>query len=221
MIKNENLVFFNIDTQKDFFDENSVYIPNGETILNNLSKITKLTEEKNIKVVSTIRWFKEDSKFFSTMPDYRETLPTHCVKDTKGAMFVNETAPMKYFLLNWDGGNLIFPEIHNNRNIVITKKELDVFEGNQYFESVVHNLGIPFMARPNFVLYGVDIGKTALGLLRRGYSVTIVVDANIDVDGQHFKKDNIINKQASGDADFKPREILDLNFVTTQELLNL
>jgi hypothetical protein len=33
MIKNENLVFFNIDTQQDFFDKNSVDIPNGEQLL--------------------------------------------------------------------------------------------------------------------------------------------------------------------------------------------
>jgi len=221
MIKNENLVFFNIDTQQDFFDKNSVDIPNGETIINNLSKIIKLAEEKEIKTINTIRWFKEDSDFFSNMPDYRKTYPAHCIKDTKGARFINETSPKRYFLLDWDGGNLVFPEIHNNRNIVITKKEADVFVGNSYFESVVHNLGIPFMARPNFVLFGVDIGVTALGLLRRGYSVSVVVDANIDIDGQLFKKDNIIVKQTSGDTDIKPKEILDLNFITTEELLRI
>jgi nicotinamidase-related amidase len=221
MIKNENLVFFNIDTQQDFFDVNCVDIPNGESIIDNLEKITNFTKEKNIKVVSTIRWFKEDSNFFSETPDYRENFPIHCVKDTKGARFINQTSPDKYFLLNWDGGNLVFPEIHNNRNIVVTKKEISVFEGNPYFESVVHNLGIPFMARPNFVLYGVDVGKTALGLLRRGYSVSVVVDANIDINGQKFKKENIIAEQTSGDTDIKPKELLDLNFVKTEDILKL
>jgi nicotinamidase-related amidase len=218
MIKNENLVFFNVDTQQDFFDVNSVDIPNGNSILSNLQKISKIAEEKNIKTVSTLRWFKEDSPFFSEMPDYRETFPTHCVKETKGARFVNETAPKPYYLINWEGGNLIFPEIHNNRNIVVTKKVLDVFEGNQYFNSLVHNLGIPFMARPNFVLYGVDIGKTALGLLRRGYSVSVVIDANVDLTGQQFKKENIITQQVSMDSDIQPKEILDLNFITTKDI---
>lgn len=220
-MKNENLVFFNVDTQQDFFDRESVDIPNGESIFNNLELITKVAEQKNIKVVSTLRWFKEDSTIFSTMPDYRVTFPKHCIKDSKGARFIPQTSPSKYFLLNWDGGSLVFPEIHKNRNIVITKKEINVFEGNPYFQSVVHNLGIPFMARPNFVLYGVDVGPTALGLLRLGYSVSVVVDANLNVDGQKFQKENIIPEQFGGDVDIKPKEILELNFITTQDILNL
>lgn len=221
MIENQNLVFFNVDTQQDFFDPNMIDIPSGESIHTNLEKITKLSQEKNIKVVSSIGWFDEDSKFFSEMPDYQKTFPPHCIKNTKGARFINQTAPKRYFLLDWEEGNLVLPEIHNNQHIVITKKEKDIFKGNTYFESIVHNLGVPFMARPNFVLYGVDVGPTALGLLRRGYSVSIVIDANINVDGQKFKKENIIVKQTNGDTDVKPKEILDLNFITTEDILKL
>lgn len=220
-MKNENLVFFNVDTQQDFFNRESVDIPNGDSIFNNLELITKTAEQKNIKVINSLRWFKSDSSFFSTVPDYKLTFPTHCIKDTKGARFIDQTSPSKYFLLNWDGGNLVFPEIHKNRDIVITKKEINVFEGNPYFQSVIHNLGIPFMARPNFILYGVDVGLTALGLLRLGYSVSVVTDANLNVDGQKFQKENIIPEQSGGDFDIKPKEILELNFITTQDILNL
>jgi nicotinamidase-related amidase len=212
-------VVFNIDTQQDFFEGGIVDIPNHESILDNLEKISKVCKNNGTKVISTIRWFKEDSEFFSEMPDYRKTFPKHCIKDSKGARFINQTAPDSYFLLNWEGGNLNFPEIHKNNNVVVTKKSLDVFEGNQYFDAIIHNLGVPFMERPHYIVYGVEVGPTVLGLLRRGYEVTVVSDANINTNGQPFKKEDIITQQVSPDADIKPKEILDLNFITTEKLI--
>jgi nicotinamidase-related amidase len=212
-------VVFNIDTQQDFFEGGLVDIPNHESILSNLEKISKACKDNGTKVISTIRWFKDDSEFFSEMPDYRETFPRHCIKDTKGARFINQTAPDRYFLLNWEGGNLNFPEIHKNNNVVVTKKSLDVFEGNQYFDAIIHNLGVPFMERPHYIVYGVEVGPTVLGLLRRGYEVTVVSDANINTNGQPFKKEDIITQQVSPDADIKPKEVLALNFITTEKLV--
>lgn len=212
-------VVFNIDTQQDFFEGGLVDIPNHESILSNLEKISKVCKDNGTKVISTIRWFKDDSEFFSEMPDYRETFPKHCIKDTKGARFINQTAPDRYFLLNWEGGNLNFPEIHKNNNVVVTKKSLDVFEGNQYFDAIIHNLGVPFMERPHYIVYGVEVGPTVLGLLRRGYEVTVVSDANINTNGQPFKKEDIITQQTSPDADIKPKEVLALNFITTENLV--
>jgi nicotinamidase-related amidase len=213
-------VVFNVDTQQDFFEGGLIDIPNGESVLANLQAISDVCKKNGTKVISTIRWFKEDSDFFSEMPDWRETYPVHCLKDTKGARFMNETAPDRYFLLNWEGGSLVFPEIHKNNHIVITKKTEDVFEGNPYFESLIHNLGVPFMDRPHYVVYGVEVGKTVLGLLRRGYEVTVISDASINLNGQPFKKEDIINQQVSPDPDITPKEVLSLNFITTDQLLS-
>ena len=216
---NNNFVFFNVDSQQDFFTGGSVNIPNNESILKNLDLVSKAAEKNNIKTISTIRWYNTDSEFFSEMPDYRVTFPIHCIKDSKGARFITETAPTRYFLMNWEDPNgLLFPEIQKNRNIVVTKKVEDVFEGNSYFESLTHNLGIPFMARPHFVVYGVEIGKTVFGLLKRGYEVSIISDANINTNGQPFKKEDIIAKQPTHD-DVTPKESIDLNYLTTRELI--
>jgi nicotinamidase-related amidase len=214
-----NFVFFCVDTQQDFFSGGSVNIPNNESVIPNLQAITDAAEKNNIKTISTIRWFSDDSKFFSEMADYRETFPKHCVIDTKGARFIDETAPARYFLMNWaNPSGLVFPEIHKNRNIVVTKKVMDIFEGNSYFEALTHNLGIPFMARPHFVVYGVDIGSTVLGLLRRGYTVSVVSDANINSTGQPFSKEDIIANQPTHD-DITPKEVLELNYITSLELI--
>jgi nicotinamidase-related amidase len=215
-----SFVFFNVDTQQDFFKDGLVDIPMSETILENLERITKVASEKGIKTVSSIRWFKEDSNFFSELPNYNDTYPKHCLKDTKGARFINQTAPDQFYLLNWESPNgLAFQHIHSNRNIVITKKVPELFEGNSFFESIIHNLGVPFMERPTFVVYGVDIGKTVLGLLKRGYTVLVVSDANVNLNGQPFKKEDIIPKVGSPDADIKPKEVLELNYITTKELI--
>jgi len=214
-----NFVFFCVDTQQDLFSGGNVNIPNNESIIPNLQAITDAAEKNNIKTISTIRWFSDDSDIFSEMPDYRETFPKHCIIDTKGARFIDAVAPKRYFLMNWANPNgLAFPEIHKNRCIVVTKKVMDVFEGNSYFEALTHNLGIPFMARPHFVVYGVDIGTTVLGLLRRGYTVSVISDANINSNGQTFNKEDIIAKQPTHE-DIVPKEVLDLNYITTLELI--
>lgn len=212
-METKNSVFFNVDTQKDFFNHNSVDIPNGESILRNLNSLTDLCNKRRIKVVNTVRWFLEDNSFFSEVPDYVSTFPKHCVKDTDGALFIPETTPIKPLVVDWGGGQINFPEIHKNKDLVITKKNIDVFDGNQYFQSIVHNLGIPFMARPNFVVYGVDTSTTVVGLLRRGYSVTVVSDANLNVRGIPLSKQDINPNEN--------QELLELNFKTTGEILNL
>jgi len=215
-----SFVFFNVDTQQDFFSEGTVDIPNGDSILTNLAALTKVANDNNIKTVSSIRWFKDDSPFFSELPDYRETFPKHCIKDTKGARFMNQTAPDKFYLLNWEQPNgLAFQHIHSNRNIVVTKKVVELFEGNSFFEAIIHNLGVPFMERPTFVVYGVEVGMTVLGLLKRGYTVMVVSDANVNTNGQPFRKEDIIISQTSPDADIKPKEIIDLSYITTKELI--
>jgi|TARA_R110000803_G_scaffold62300_2_gene122598 nicotinamidase-related amidase len=213
-------IFFNVDTQQDFFNDEGLDIPNNESILKNLSILSEYVKTNNLKTIHSIRWFKEDSDFFSEMPDYRKTLPKHCLKDTKGARFINETAPFNYFLVNWEDDNLSFPEIHRNSNIVVTKKTQSLFEGNSFSEALINNLGVPFMERPTFYLYGVDVGKTALELLMRGYTVYIVNDANINVNGQPFKKEDIIAQVMGPDSDVAPKEVLELKTILTKELID-
>jgi len=214
-------IFFNIDTQQDFFSREGIDIPNNESILNNLSLIGEHLKKNNIKTIYSIRWFNVDSDFFSEMPDYKKKFPKHCIKDTKGARFINEIAPIDYFLMNWMDNNIMFPEIHNNTNIVVTKKHPDFFEGNSFSEALINNLGVPFMERPTFYLFGVDIDGTALSLLRRGYTVYIVSDANIKLNGQTFKKENIINSGVDPETGAQAKEVVDLKYITTREILSL
>lgn len=223
----ENLfpIFFNVNTQRDFFEGGTYKIPSVEHILNNLNDITQYAKVRGAKVISTVGWYHPNSKFLSDTPDYNKTYPKHCLMNTEGAKFLKETSPDSYFLMDWNSpAGLAFHELHENKNVVVTKRELDFFEGNTYSESLIHNLGIPIMQRPIFMVYGINIGPVVLGLLRRGYAVKVVEDANRNFNGMPFKKSDIIEEKQNPYPDQITAPLLDetpLQFITTQQVMNL
>lgn len=217
-------IFFNVNTQRDFF--NGTYkIPSVEHILTNLNDITQYAKIRGAKVISTVGWYHPNSNFFSDSPDYRKTYPKHCLMNSEGAKFLKETSPDSYFLMDWNSPTgLQFHQLHENNNVVVTKKSMDFFEGNTYSESLIHNLGIPIMMRPNFLVYGIDIGPVVLGLLRRGYSVRVVEDANRNLNGMPFKKSDIIEQKQNPYPDQIQGKLLDetpLQFISAKDVLSL
>tara|TARA_R110000822_G_scaffold239237_3_gene369076 strand:- start:400 stop:1086 length:687 start_codon:yes stop_codon:yes gene_type:complete len=218
-------IFFNINTQRDFFEGGTYKIPSVEHILTNLNDITQYAKMRGAKVVSTVGWYHPNSKFLSDTPNYNKTYPKHCIMNTEGAKFLKETSPESYFLMDWNSPQGIqFHELHENNNVVVTKKSRDFFEGNTYSESLVHNLGIPIMQRPIFLVYGIDIGPTVLGLLKRGYSVKVIDDANRNLNGMPFKKSDVIDEKQNPYPDEFVAPLVDetpLTFISTKEVLSL
>ena len=217
-------IFFNVNTQRDFFS-GSYKIPSAESILNNLNDLTQYAKIKNIKVVSSVGWYPPKSKHLSDTPDYKTTYPKHCLMNTEGAKFLKETSPENYFLADWNSHTgLQFNELHINNNIVLTKKNRDFFDGNPYSETLIHNLGVPIKQRPVFLVYGIDIDSTVLGLLRRGYTVKVVNDANRTLQGLPFKKEDIIEQKHNP----YPNEVIaplsdetPLEFLSTKTVISL
>ena len=178
-------VFWNTDTQYDFIDKDGkLSVENAESIKPNLKKLTDFARVNNIKVVNTMDWHFKDSKELSDDPDFVKTFPPHCMANTEGARFIDETSPDRgtTMLVDWsEQKGMNFHDIHKSRNIIIRKDAFDVFEGNNLTEAIVNNLGIPFLDRPTFIVYGVATNvcvKAAVeGLTKRGYSVKVVTDA--------------------------------------------
>jgi nicotinamidase/pyrazinamidase len=178
-------VFWNTDTQYDFIDKDGkLSVENAESIKPNLKKLTDFARVNNIKVVNTMDWHFKDSKELSDDPDFVKTFPPHCMANTEGARFIDETSPDRgtTMLVDWsEQKGMNFHDIHKSRNIIIRKDAFDVFEGNNLTEAIVNNLGIPFLDRPTFIVYGVATNvcvKAAVeGLTIRGYSVKVVTDA--------------------------------------------
>ncbi len=187
-------VFWNVDTQVDFMDENGkLPVPEANTIRPNLKKLTDFAEQNNIKVVNTMDWHYDNSKELSDNPDYVDTFPKHCMANTPGVKFIDETSPEKggTMVIDWDNRKgMNFHEIHKYRNLIIRKDAFDVFEGNSLTNAIVNNLGVPFLDRPTFVVYGVSgdvcVSKAVDGLMVRGYSVVLVVDAVASLNKSSF-----------------------------------
>ena len=184
------IVFWNVDTQEDLVSEDGkLKVPNIEGVKSNLKKLTDFAKDSNIKVVNSMNWFTTDTKFLSESPDYIETFPSHCIMNTNGTRFIAETSPERgdTMVIDWEPSKgMNFHDIHRHRNIIIRKNSLDVFEGNSFTEAVVNNLGIPFLDRPTFIVYGLaNIKPTVDGLTRRGYTVKVVGDAIKTLDGSN------------------------------------
>jgi nicotinamidase/pyrazinamidase len=209
-------VFWNVDTQVDFMEEEGkLPVPNAKTIKPNLKKLTEFAKQNRIKVVNTMDWHYKDSKELSDDPDFVDTFPPHCMANTPGVKFIEETSPEvgDTMVIDWvPQKGMNFHEIHKHRNIIIRKDAFDVFEGNSLTEAIVNNLGIPFLDRPTFIVYGVATNvcvKAAVeGITRRGYSVKVVTDAIKELP-------NIPNPI----DDWRENEAIEL--VTTEQVTNL
>jgi len=174
-------VFWNVNTQEDFFSDGPMKIPNSESIRPKLRALTEFAKDKKIKVVSVLSWNDVKAKWLSTTPDYTKTFPPHCIANTNGTNFIDETIiDGDYFLIKPDAPYIVFPEIHKHRNILLFKNEMSIIEGNKFADSVLNNLGTVMMQRPDYVLYGIGAGLIARELAKRGYDVKVVVDATIE-----------------------------------------
>jgi len=175
-MKNKKIIFWNVDTQKDFMNtDGALYVKGAETIKPNLKKLTDFAEENNITVINTQDHHHFSDEEISSKPDFIKTFPPHCIVGSEGAEFVDETKPTNY-------SNIIYyndtpPTLELlNRNITICKNKFDAFTGNPYTDKFVN-----FINPDIVVVYGVAtnvcVNCAVLGLTERGIEVIVVKDA--------------------------------------------
>jgi nicotinamidase/pyrazinamidase len=175
-------VFVNVDTQKDFMDENgTLSIKGANEIRENLKKLTLYARSKNITIVNTADSHKTISAELSSTPDFQNTFPFHCIKYSEGEKFIPEAAPdeNKVVVIDWERKNFThFDEkmIATSPEIVILKDKFDVFTGNPYTH-LIFNIIEP----TDVIVYGVAaeicVHHALVGLVDKGYKVSVVVDA--------------------------------------------
>jgi len=177
---NEDILFWNVDTQIDFIEPaGKLYVKGAEKLKPVLKKITDFAQESKIRVINTCDFHFVNSQELSTTPDFKTTFPEHCMAGTSGAGFVRETNPVLPVIVDWKAHLAIIPQLANAqqfRNIVIRKDAFDVFEGNPYTTRILNLL------RPGKVfVYGVStnvcVDKAVCGLIRLGYKVYVFEDA--------------------------------------------
>ncbi len=178
------ILFWNVDTQYDFIEDEhfkgTLIIPNSKEIRPNLLILTELAKDNDIKVINTADWHNNDSMEISETPDFVNTFPAHCIKNTKGAEFISETCPENPYIINWETTLLEKKELLYKRNIIIYKDKFDVFLGNKETENILDYL------KPNkIIVYGVAanvcVNYAVMNLIERGFKICVVKDAIKDI----------------------------------------
>jgi nicotinamidase/pyrazinamidase len=177
------LVFVDVDTQRDFLEPaGALFVPGSEGILENLARLTDFARRYAIPVLATACAHTADD-----VEEIAQFGP-HCMAGTPGQTRTAATA--------WPGGLVLGPAgrwevgVATGANtlpahLTLEKRAYDVFshpEADRVVARYNHD-------RPTFVVYGVAtdccVKVAALGLLRRGCKVAVVVDAVRAIDTDH------------------------------------
>ena len=188
-----NLIFWEVDTQKDFMlPGGKLYVPGAERLLPNIKKLTDAARQGRVFLVSHGCYHAQDDPEFATFPP-------HCVKGTEGAAFVPEALTEKVATVPNEPAAALPPDLSQYQQILLEKQTLDIF-ASLHADELVARLD----PATKFVVFGVVtefcVRFAAKGLLDRGRRVSVVQDAIETLNPQDGKQ-TISELQASG-ADF-------------------
>ncbi len=161
-------VFVDIDTQFDFMDpQGNLYVPDAEDIIDNIKKLFDYAKEHKTKILSSTDAHTVDD------PEFK-LFPPHCVKGTSGNQKI-EASTCKDNILIENIEQDITEFMLDHEQIIIEKQSHDIFDNTNIDKVIVQ------LDASDYVVFGVAtdycVKFAVLGLLRRGYKVTLVTDA--------------------------------------------
>jgi nicotinamidase/pyrazinamidase len=165
---NDQLLFWDVDTQIDFMDPGGkLYVFGAENVIDNVRRLNHWAADNGVLVVSSVdAHLPSDAEFQQYTP--------HCLVGTRGQQKVSGTLLPHHLMI--PNQRIELPAgLLTYQQIVIEKQALDVFT-NPNIEELLAKLG-PLRV----ILYGVVteicVDKAARGLLLRGFRVDVVGDA--------------------------------------------
>ncbi len=161
-------VFVDIDTQFDFMDpQGNLYVPDAEDIIDNIKKLFDYAKEHKTKILSSTDAHTVDD------PEFK-LFPPHCVKGTSGNQKI-EASTCKDNILIENIEQDITEFMLDHEQTIIEKQSHDIFDNTNIDKVIVQ------LDASDYVVFGVAtdycVKFAVLGLLRRGYKVTLVTDA--------------------------------------------
>ncbi len=173
-------IFWDVDTQYDFMmPDGKLYVPEAETIIPNLEKLTRYAREKQIPIWGSVDYHNPDDPEISDNPDFKETFPPHCLKGDPGQEKIDATKPQNPLWID----SAPLPEArlqtlleNHHGEVIFRKQRFDVFSN----PNVIPALNI--MKPERIVVYGVALDvcdKFAIeGFLKQGrFDIWFVEDA--------------------------------------------
>ncbi len=187
MVKDKT-VFVDIDTQFDFMDpQGNLYVPDAENIIENIKTLFSYAKELKIKILSSTDAHKVDD------PEFK-FFPAHCVKDTPGNQKI-EASTCKDNIVIENVKQDITESMLNHEQIIIEKQSHDIFSNKNSDKAIV------VLGAIDYVVFGVAtdycVKVAVLGLLKRGYKVSLVTDA-IKATTQEGKKEALKEMKEAG-----------------------
>ena len=190
-----NTVFVDIDTQFDFMDPHgNLYVPGAENIIDNIKALFDYAKEHKIKILSSIDAHTVDDPEFNLFP-------AHCVKGTPGnqkiaASMCNDNITIE------NREQEIIESIMDHEQIIVESQTFDIFE------SINTDKIIKQLDAQSFVVFGVAtdycVRAAVLGLLKRGYNVSLVTDATKSITKEGNEKS--LNQMKDAGAVFTTTE---------------
>lgn len=204
------VLFWDIDTQYDFmFADGKLYVPNAEEIIPNLAKLTKFARKENILNWGSVDYHNPGDPEISDHPDFFNTFPLHCEKDTAGQEKIEATKPINPLWIDSE------PIDHQKLEMQIKKHTGEVFFRKQRFDVFTNPNVIPALEiiKPaDIYVYGVALdvcnAYAIEGFLKmKKFNIHLLYDATKPIHEEQGKK--LIRK-------WKSRGV---EMITTQKLL--
>ena len=190
-----NTVFVDIDTQFDFMNpRGNLYVPDAEDIVGNIKILFDYAKEHKIKILSSTDAHVVDD------PEFK-LFPAHCIKGSPGNQKIEASTCSNNITIE-NREQEITESIMDYEQIIVESQTFDIFE------SVNTDKIIKKLDAQNFVVFGVAtdycVKAAVLGLLKRGYNVSLVTDATKSITKEGNEK--ALNKMKNAGVVFTTTE---------------
>lgn len=177
-------LFWDVDTQKDFMDEDgALYVDGAETIRDELDRLNDSLRRSSELVWGSVDYHAPDDAEISDNPDFEETFPPHCLRGTDGWERISETTPIDPNYI----GSARRPESDMAKLGSIPEDEL-FFRKNKFDVFTNPNLEptLDALSPERIIVFGVTldvcVSFAVNGFLKRDYPVTVIDDATRALD---------------------------------------
>lgn len=177
-------LLWDVDTQKDFIEEDGrLAVEGADQIRQNLKQITDHAREKDLRIWGSADYHTEADDEISEDPDFEETFPPHCLRETEGWRRIEETKPQDPLWIDSQPveEKQLKQQLQDHPNeVFFRKQEFNVFS-NPNLKLALDHADV-FQIAVYGVTLDVCVQHAVEGFLNRDYQVTVIEDATRAID---------------------------------------